>query len=79
MDPISFVNMNMTFTKPVDWTGPEECLDLPAYDNGKQLITCWKGTWKDRIRYLFTGQIWLWIWAKVPPPVAIDTRYPFKD
>lgn len=77
MIPIPFLEMNRTFTEPKNWSEAESCLDLPAYDNGKQLISCWKGTWKDRIRYLFTGKIWLWVWARQPPPVSLDTRLPF--
>lgn len=34
-------------------------LPLPAYTNKIETISCWKLTWMERIKILFSGKLWL--------------------
>ncbi len=57
MKPIKFKDCNATFAKK-----QPEYLPLPALkiDNDEgHVITCWKMTWRERIKVLFTGRVWL--------------------
>jgi len=78
LKPINFKGANKNLLKPDSMTN-EECITLPVYSDGNQLISCWRGSVFDRIIFLFTGKIWLCIAAKkTHPPVRIGTEYPFE-
>jgi hypothetical protein len=34
-------------------------LPLPAYSNDTETITCWRLTWLERLRVLWSGRMWL--------------------
>lgn len=70
MKPIEFKEQNTTFIA-------DGCGDLPAHKGGGQIISCWKGTITDRIRYLFTGKIWFSVLGKSQPPIWLGTESPF--
>lgn len=57
MQPIDFEHRNITYG-----ANQEEYLPLPAYldrDSAeKPVTTCWKLTWRERIRVLLTGRIY---------------------
>jgi hypothetical protein len=50
---------------------------LPLND-GQVVISRWRMTWKDRLRLLWTGNVYLWIWSFGRPilPVAIECDEP---
>lgn len=77
MKPINFKESNFTFTKPVDMTD-EECGDLPCFRENNVIISCWKMSWKERIRFFFTGKMWLWVIGNGMPPVSITPNTPFE-
>lgn len=57
MKPIKFKECNVNFAENQD-----EYNTLPAYkDNSPQgeVITCWKLTFRERLRILIKGEIWL--------------------
>lgn len=55
MKPVSFPETNILFAK-----GQPQYLQLPAFrDYEGMVITCWQMTWKERIRALVTGRLWL--------------------
>ena len=59
MKPIKFYGMNTTFAE-----NQPEYLPLPALvanleDGGKNVISCWKLSWSERIKMLFTGKLWI--------------------
>jgi len=63
MEPIKFKGHNVVFAED-----QPEYLPLPAYyvvpDNPQgEIITCWKLTFKERVRLLFTGKVWHSIWT----------------
>lgn len=57
MEPIKFKGVNSTFAE-----NQEEYKPLPAHyshDAEGNVTTCWKGTFKERLRFLLTGKMWL--------------------
>ncbi len=34
-------------------------LPLPAYTNDAETISCWALTWRERLKMVFTGRLWL--------------------
>ena len=61
MKPIEFKHQNIVFAE-----NQEDYISLPALKldtpNG-EVITCWKLSFKERVKLLFTGRIWLSILA----------------
>ena len=78
MQPIDFKEKTKVLQKPAGMTD-EECQPLPVWNaDGKTCISCWKASLIERIRFLFTGKIWLWvIFGHIQPPVCLDINYPF--
>lgn len=57
MKPIEFPEQNVVFAKDQPQYQP-----LPAFkDSGPEgeVISCWKLTFKERVRILFTGKLWV--------------------
>ena len=57
MKPIKFKEVNITYAKD-----QPEYQPLPAFKNNSpegEIISCWHMSFKERIRVLFTGRIWL--------------------
>jgi hypothetical protein len=79
MNPISFKEQTKILNKPEGMTD-KECSPLPVWNgDGKRCISCWKGNLKERILFLFTGKIWLWVWyGQTQPLVCVDIIHPFK-
>ena len=63
------------------WPGTKDkpkVLDMPAYRDKAQSISCWKLSFKERLKALFTGRIWLYVLGGDQPPVYITSDWPFK-
>lgn len=61
MKPIEFPEVNVTFAKD-----QPEYQPLPAFkDPGPEgaVISCWKLSFKERIKILFTGELWVSLWT----------------
>lgn len=61
MKPIQFPEANITFAKD-----QPEYQPLPAFkDPGPEgaVVSCWQLTFKERIKILFTGKLWLSLWS----------------
>ena len=57
MEPVDFPERNIIFAE-----NQPEYLSLPAFKNNSEegeVITCWKLTFSERLRILFTGNIWV--------------------
>ncbi len=78
MVPIKFKESNKTFIKPASMTD-KECGSLPVHQNEHHIISCWKLSFKERIRMLFTGKVWLWVWGKKQQPISLGCENPFND
>lgn len=66
MRPIKFEESNKTLTA----RDPIEA--LPVYDSGEVIMSCWKMNFKERIKALIHGRIWLQILAdQTHEPVSL--------
>lgn len=55
MRPITFAEQNTTYAKD-----QPQYLPLPAHKDEMGVVTtCWALSWRDRIKLLFTGRLWL--------------------
>ena len=53
--------------------------DLPAYrdEPAGVTISCWRMSWRERLRILLAGRVWLQLWGS-HPPVHIGGENPFE-
>lgn len=79
MNPINFKESNKVLSRP-SGTKESECGNLNVWTDGKQCISCWKPTLRQRISILLFGKVWLSVLSgKTQPPVWIDgTRTVFE-
>jgi len=72
MKPIKFEEATKNLSKPDSMTD-EECSSMWVYSDGQQCISCWKMNWKDRLKALFYGRVWLGVVSgHSQPPVWVD-------
>lgn len=72
MKPSNFKEANKTLQKPAGMTDAQ-CSPLPIWNNGKDCISLWRLSWKERLSVLFFGRIWLCILSgETQPPVWLD-------
>jgi len=72
MKPVKFDEATKNLSKPQSMTD-EECSSMWVYSDGQQCISCWKMTWKERIKALFYGRVWLGVISgQSQPPVWVD-------
>lgn len=78
MKAITFKEANQLLHKPEGITD-EQCQALPVWTDKKHCVSCWQATWKERLFFLLTGRVWLWVWSgHTQPPVAASVDMPFK-
>lgn len=78
MKPVNFPQSTKELQRPQGMT-EEECKPLNVYCDGKHCISCWteESIWQ-RLRFLFSGKIWLRVWYGVTqPPVYVATENPW--
>jgi hypothetical protein len=69
MKPIEFKEANKKLLKPYSMT-EDECGPLSVFSDDKQCISCWKMSWKQRIKALIYGRVWLSVYSgNTQPPV----------
>ncbi len=59
--------------------GRPDVYDLPVcnleYSDGRKAVeSCWKMTFCERLRALFTGKIYFQCWGRTHPPMLLSTR-----
>jgi hypothetical protein len=54
MKPIEFPEQTIVWAK-----NQPPYLPLPAYTNDSETISCWSLTWRERLRVLWSGRLWL--------------------
>jgi len=76
MEPIKFKHQNIVFAE-----NQPEYKPLPALKiEGKEgvVISCWGLSFKERVKVLFTGKVWLSLWSfnepLTPSYMAIDRK-----
>ncbi len=80
MKPIEFPEQTKVLGKPASMTD-EECGSMAVWTDGKQCISCWVGSWRERLKFLFTGKMWLSVitGTSIQPPVWVKPFYPFEE
>ena len=59
MKPIEFYGHNATFAKDQPEYLPLPALVADLEGGGQNVISCWKLTWRERVKLLFTGRLWI--------------------
>jgi hypothetical protein len=77
MNPTQFPQSNATLRAP---NGMEKEVEpLHVYRDGTYHISKWNLNWKERLKVLFTGTLWLWIMSShTQPPVSLDVKDPWS-
>lgn len=71
MHPMSFKEQTCVLSKPENMTH-EECVSLPVFRDGKQCVSAWKMSFKERLSALLFGKLWLYVLSgETQPPVAV--------
>ena len=72
MKPIDFAQSTKVLQRP-STMAESECQSLPVWNDGKQCVSCWKATFKERLNILLTGKVWLGVLSgKTQPPVFVS-------
>lgn len=78
MKPIDFKQSTKVLQRPSTMV-ESECQSLPVWCDGKQCVSCWKPTFKERLNVLFRGKVWLGVLSgKTQPPVFISGESIFQ-
>lgn len=72
MKPKYFEQATKELQRPACMTD-EECGSLPVYTDGKQCVSCWKPSIRERVRILLGRPVWLGVISgRTMPPVFIE-------
>lgn len=78
MKPIDFPQSTKVLQKPSSMSD-NECSSLHVWNDGKQCVSCWKPTFKERMNILFGGKVWLGVLSgKTQPPVFVSGEMVFE-
>lgn len=74
MKPVKFKEQNCTYAE-----NQKEYLPLPAYKNPEpqgHVVSCWNLSFRERVRILFRGRLWLSLMTFHKPlqPIIITTK-----
>lgn len=71
MQPTRFPEANRKLTLPGEDSAP-----LWIHTDGQACISCWRLNWRDRLRALLHGRVWLWVFsgAVTQAPVSLECR-----
>lgn len=77
MKPTAFPEATETAMGGDRWRVPVE--DLPTYRDGYYTISCWQADWRERLRILVTGRVWLSVITgeSGPQPASVLSETPF--
>lgn len=79
MKPIKFKEQNIIFAK-----NQTPYMPLPAYqdnEEGGRIFHCWKLSFRERFKMLFTGKLWINVltFNQPPQPIRPMAYNPFKE
>lgn len=79
MHPVLFKEQTYILSKPENMMY-EECASLPVFRDGKQCISAWKMSFKERLSALLFGKMWLYVLSgeTQPPVTVLVTRTVFE-
>lgn len=76
MEPITFPGVTCVLGPPLDWKESlyGKCANLPVCIAEGIITSCWKPSWKDRLRILMGKPIFVSIAARggTQPPINLD-------
>lgn len=71
MKPIKFKEANGELQKPASMTD-KECGSLSVFKDGRQCLSCWKPTLREKLSILFFGRVWVWVLSgNTQPPISL--------
>lgn len=74
MEPVKFKESTRELQRPADMSA-NECKPLPIFTNGEVCISKWKMSWRERLRCLASGHLWLSVRSgSTQPPVALYAK-----
>ena len=72
MKPIDFKQSTKVLQRP-STMAESECQSLPVWNDGKQCVSCWKPTIRERFMIALGGKVWLGVMSgKTQPPVFVS-------
>ena len=72
MIPVHFPNVNRLLETP----GVKGVEPLPVRSDGRPSRSCWRLSWRERLRVLWRGEMWLGVASHQPPPVMLTAEPP---
>jgi hypothetical protein len=73
MEPVKFSEATKNLLKPSGMTD-DECKSLWVFSDGQVCVSRWRLSWKDRLRLLWYGHVWLTVHSGfTQPPVRLDS------
>ena len=77
MKPTNFPESTKELSKPEGMTD-EECESMHVFTDGKQCISKWKMSFRERWKALFKGHVWIGVHSGyTQPPVWVSVNFPF--
>lgn len=76
MDPIEFNEQNTIFAKDQPQYRPLPALVKPGPEG--EVVSCWGLSFRERMRVLFTGRIWVSLWSFRDPMGNINPLTPSR-
>ena len=71
MRPIEFREQTAILERPLIMTD-RECGPLPVYRDGEHYISCWRMGFRERLRALLFGRVWVWVYSVwTQPPISL--------
>lgn len=80
MKPEKFaeVNGNLYGGPGAGYGTADDVADLHVYRGDGQIISCWRLSWRERLRILVSGRVWLLVLASTThEPVKLAAESPF--
>ena len=72
MKPSMFPQANKALLRPAGMT-EEECGNLYVWTDGQQCLSLWQMDWRERVKALWYGRIWLTVLSgQTQPPVELS-------
>lgn len=81
MKPCTFdqVNAALTGGPATRFNTSTDVDNLSVYRGGGEVISCWRSSFMERLRILFTGLVWLRVCGNTHPTVSVEGKSPFTN
>lgn len=74
MNPIKFKEANKNLLPPSKgMPNGAKCSEMWVYTDTVECLSCWKMTFKERLKALFFGKIWVFVMSgETQPPISVN-------